>query len=362
MALGCAVYLAHRMMLMTQFAGSDLVPFFQRLARDGALPEYGPVANAYLGWCMALAQQSQMVVFVMAAKAAALMVDAWVTLTLMRAGPWPLFMWLGGTMALGQFVLDRLDIHTAGLALWSLQGPGVGMVAWALAGLMKFPMTGMAGVAWVCSPGRTTLRFMLGCAALALGVSGSWWVMVGMEGSFSPLFYHGARTPQVEGLVGAALYSVKALWGEAPLGLINENGWHLVGGSAGANVVLRLMALGVLVGAVLWTARRLWRSDAPLAHATLAALAAFTAFNPVGSPQLVLPVLAVACAVPVGPKGIPRTAAWLVFASALLAGVATRQDPSAAEPQLLFGVLNVARHLVMGLAWHRLLKDVRPAA
>lgn len=279
-------YLLTRAWMLASSHYSDVATWFHRLSRESTLPEYGPLATVIARAPLWLGVTT-LTGYVWTARLMALAADLVLTWLVMRRTSWTAAMaFLVGSGLLHDLWLDRMDLY---VALFVVVAMGSSL-AWMLgAALIKFPFIALAWVPFLRS--REWRAAGPTVAFVVVVLLGGW--LLGPDTFFTPLGFHAARGLQREGLWGN-LIDV----GRVALG------WpcHVVSGSGSPDIQCagqpwlpwlgRLtLLLGVLVTAVATVVTGVKDS---LPRAMLLAVVAYTAFNPVGSPQFAVVVLALA--------------------------------------------------------------------
>lgn len=352
------IYVLSRVLMANIVSSSDLASYYIRMKEEGWLGEYGPLANLYVLVVIALTKPDTHIQYLLGAKAIALMLDAALVHAVMRKSAWKSAAYIVGSAALYSFWLDRLDLFIGALLVVTV----LVRAPWAVAAasLVKFPLLGAAAVPWLRSRAREDAMkaAMAGAMFLAgLVVTMAW---RGVDAALMPFTFHGARTPQMEGLVGCVL----ALLGVAgmPFSVAVDHGAAHVHGAMDAAMDGALRALGLLVfvagvGATAW---RIWRAGTSLSteKALLLAMIAYTLFNPVGSGQFLVVIVML---LPWCADDDDTRLLGMCTASAACAGIAFLLYPRPIALDDVFLAWTLMRNLLLMGAWLRLMRSEAPA-
>ncbi len=344
---------ASRLIMATSIFNSDVIIYFNNVQQQGVFAEYGPLANLIIWMPAWVSPTVDPIHYLLGYKTLALMVDGGIFAALQRRATLPVVgLYLAASTAMSTFWLDRLDIFVAGFLLLALRpGPQAFGPAVAAASLIKFPYLGLLAVPLLARRDRATGQAVVG-GVVALGAGlllGA--LVLGTRSTLTPWAYHGGRTLQVESLLGSLLMAFNA-----PLELqlttaVDHGAFHIHGAHEDA---IQFAGRLLFVAGVGFTALRLWKIPVPLPHALTVAVVAYTVFNPLGSPQYGIPVLALAAAT-LPWRDAPTRLTWLLLALyGLLAGLGfSRWDvPAQVQPWLW-----ATRSGLLLVVWARLVMD-----
>jgi hypothetical protein len=291
--LAWLVFLVSRVVMAQTLHWSDLKGYFLRLQDAGALHEYGPLATLLASLPAWVSTRGDAATYLMGMKALGLVVDGFLFHAVRaRCAPLPTLAYTVASALLFRVWLDRLDLYVGALLVVAVVVGGArGTAAVAASALVKFPFLALVAVPWIRERSAETRRevgagLMCFLAGMAAGVA--WLGAANVAGAVG---FHGARTLQREGLLGNLLDLGRMHLGW-PLWVTVDHGAAHV--HAAHDGVLRAAGLGLLVAGVAVTAWRVSRvgTRASLAAAMLLAVVAYTVFNPVGSPQFAVVVVA----------------------------------------------------------------------
>ncbi len=352
------LYVASRMLMASTFYYSDLFSYLRRLTTEApVLPEYGPLAQVIIYLPRLFPDWTEQAQYVTAMKALALVVDGMLVHALMRRRSLlPAVTFLLGSALLYRVWLDRLDLYVAALFVVAVTVTGRRRaLALAAASLVKFPFAALGIIGWIqdrSAQSRQVFWWTLGSFVVPTLVLAA---LIGPDGTLTPFFFHGGRTLQMEGIVGNLIYAGVAFFGWHYDVEIEHHAAHIHGAQDG---LLRALGLGILLIGVAVTAVRLWRLGPRVSHGggLLLAVVAYTAFNPVGSPQFAIVPLALAPFTPEGSRD--RLAALLLVFYALMVDQAFAHYVQPPEIGRTFALCTLLRNVVLLAYWGMLMLRV----
>lgn len=342
------LYIFSRLVMATSIYTSDLVIYMDVVGKGGLFPEYGPLANAIIWLPAWISPQMDALHYLLGIKTLAVLVDVLVfQQVIMRSARPVTLIYLVASTVMAQVWMDRLDIYVGALLVVALLWPGGSPLAFGGAALIKFPYVGLAAIPFLQQRSRASMRNLGWTLVIWIAVLAAVAPWLGMATTLHPLVYHGARTPQLEGLLGNLLFLLNG-----PLGLglrleLDHAAFHVHGAR---DEWLRVGGVAIFFTGLLVTAWRLWllgmRRPWPLA--LFISLVAYTVFNPLGCPQYAIPVLMTAT------LAVPWDGAWgrrawvLLGAYGCFAGLGFSRLGLSLEDQ---AVTTLARNLVLLGIW-----------
>jgi hypothetical protein len=351
-ALLWMLYVLSRIHMAGLLYRTDLDSYFGRIEQGGVFAEYGPVANLLIWAPSWLAGATDRTRYFLGFKALGLLVDAALFSAVLRRVPFAgALLFVMASALLRRVWLDRLDLYIGALlsayVLWQRRA---GMIALVTAALIKFPFLALGALPalrhrrirsimpWFCAVGVYALVLVLA------------WLVKGSEGSVSQFGFHSGRTLQMESLLGNILYMGKGLWNWPLTVSLDHGAAHI---HTQYDQPLMLSGQAILVGGVAVTGWHIWLRGIRLRREMMLLLSvmAYTAFNPVGSPQFaVVVVMLLPWAYATAPRAA-RLVLWLLLPYAWATDMEFFHYPDVFIADLRFGAWVMARNALLVLCW-----------